>query len=558
MIQESTPKEAFRIGILCNYGFLQKWQIACIKDIQDSGVGSIDIIYSKKNSSENGGHKSNKLKGLFYRAWVKIFPIDAISPVNIETILPNVTVKHVIPERKGKYSEVFSDADIKDVQSRNLDVLIRFGFDILKGEILTAAKHGVWSFHHGDEMHYRGGPVSFWELFHKASSNGAILQKLTEKIDAGYILKKGKFKLFAHSYAHSVNHVLYGTSSWISAVIRSIQYNDKQVSNWRLSETKAKINKVPANQQVIQFAFQQLMARISYYLKTYLFMEIWQTGFANIDNPRDLKSIKNKDITWIKNPNRNTYYADPFPSSNVDTNDLQAVYVEEYAYTSLKGKITKLSINHVGEVVSSHEVMKEQKLHASFPNHFSYQENEYLLPEISAKGGLHIFKKSGENWSELPVDFPDLPVVDPSLVYYQNRWWVFFTESKYSNESLMIFHSEHMEGPYQAHIQNPVKIDISSSRPAGKPFVVDGQLYRPAQNSTGTYGNGLQMMKIMELTPEHFDEESIDSVSGYELKGQFAGIHTWNTIDNLVLLDAKFYRFSLFHLLRMLRSKFNG
>jgi len=67
-------------------------------------------------------------------------------------------------------------------------VLLRFGFYILRGEILTAAKHGVWSYHHGDSDEYRGGPSGFWEMYERNPLSGVILQVLTDKVDVDRVI----------------------------------------------------------------------------------------------------------------------------------------------------------------------------------------------------------------------------------------------------------------------------------------------------------------------------------------------------------------------------------
>ena len=38
----------------------------------------------------------------------------------------------------------FPDDALERIREKKLDVLIRFGFNILRGEILTAARYGVW------------------------------------------------------------------------------------------------------------------------------------------------------------------------------------------------------------------------------------------------------------------------------------------------------------------------------------------------------------------------------------------------------------------------------
>ena len=81
-------------------------------------------------------------------------------------------------------------------------MLIRLGFRILRGGILTAAPHGVWSYHHeGDNDRYRGGPPGFWEVMEGTPVAGTILQRLTEALDGGHALYRswGATNLFSVS-----------------------------------------------------------------------------------------------------------------------------------------------------------------------------------------------------------------------------------------------------------------------------------------------------------------------------------------------------------------------
>ena len=54
--------------------------------------------------------------------------------------------------------------DIKRIKELNLDLLIRGGSGILRGDILDACPNGVISFNHGDNDINRGAPPGFWEV----------------------------------------------------------------------------------------------------------------------------------------------------------------------------------------------------------------------------------------------------------------------------------------------------------------------------------------------------------------------------------------------------------
>ena len=92
-----------------------------------------------------------------------------------------------------KFVQRFPEEAVEKIRAKNLDVILRFGFNILHGEILRAARYGVWSYHHGDNDFYRGGPAHFWELLEGSPLSGVILQVLTEELDGGLVLCKSLF-----------------------------------------------------------------------------------------------------------------------------------------------------------------------------------------------------------------------------------------------------------------------------------------------------------------------------------------------------------------------------
>ena len=104
----------------------------------------------------------------------------------------------VVPEGE-RFVHRFSDEDVASIEAHELDVLVRFGFKILRGPILEAAKYGIWSYHHGDNDQYRGGPAGFWEVFENNPRTGVILQSLTESLDGGRVLGKTEIRTAENS-----------------------------------------------------------------------------------------------------------------------------------------------------------------------------------------------------------------------------------------------------------------------------------------------------------------------------------------------------------------------
>jgi methionyl-tRNA formyltransferase len=98
-----------------------------------------------------------------------------------------------VPIVKG-FTQRFSQQDLEIVREQKLDVILRFGFNILRGEILSVPRYGIWSYHHGDNAYYRGGPAYFWEIYERHPLSGVILQVLSEELDAGLVLCKANLE----------------------------------------------------------------------------------------------------------------------------------------------------------------------------------------------------------------------------------------------------------------------------------------------------------------------------------------------------------------------------
>jgi hypothetical protein len=118
--------------------------------------------------------------------------LDPFEPIDIRKLLNHVPQLSVEPLTKG-FTHRFPAQAIDAIRAHDLDVLLRFGFNILRGDVLQSARYGIWSFHHGDNEFYRGGPSHFWELVEESPLSGVILQVLSEELDAGLVLCKSLF-----------------------------------------------------------------------------------------------------------------------------------------------------------------------------------------------------------------------------------------------------------------------------------------------------------------------------------------------------------------------------
>lgn len=134
------------------------------------------------------------------------------------TSLPNLPKLPFKARREGRYSILLEHESAALLESLQLDVLINFNNHILGGDILTIPRFGVWSYHHGDPLEFRGYPPGFWEIYHGATTTGAILQKLGTRLDGGLVLKKATFPTVHESYFRQREMLFAMSVPWLAEV----------------------------------------------------------------------------------------------------------------------------------------------------------------------------------------------------------------------------------------------------------------------------------------------------------------------------------------------------
>ena len=101
--------------------------------------------------------------------------------------------------------------------------------------------------------------------------------------------------------------------------------------------------------------------------------------------------------------------------------------------------------------------------------------------------------------------------VDPSILRYNERWWVFASTPK--NEDLYLFYSDYLNGTWIEHPLSPViEGDKNIARPGGRVIEFNGRLYRYTQDDDPYYGNQVRAFEITKLTIEEYKEIEIGTI----------------------------------------------
>ena len=107
-----------------------------------------------------------------------------------------------------------------------------------------------------------------------------------------------------------------------------------------------------------------------------------------------------------------------------------------------------------------------------------------------------------------------------------------------------------MMGPWTPHAGNPVKTDVSSSRPGGNMFWHEGRIYRPAQDGSRCYGGALAINRIDVLNDLQFEETVVRRIEPDASWPYRDGIHTLSGWGDWCVVDAKNHTWPLAFLVK--------
>lgn len=464
---------------------------------------------------------------------------DAFEKVNTERLLPESIRMPVVPIAK-KYTDQFSDEDVAAIRQADLDVLVRFGFRIIKGDILNSARYGVWSHHHGDNRQYRGGPALFWEIYERNPVSGSVLQVLTEDLDGGHVLYRSWSATNFDSLHKNRNAVYWKTSAFVMRCLRDLHVHgwdylasrESQDSSYEKGIYRApgnlKMAKMLARRAIkgaIRKAGRQVVQRREHWRVIVRPSGAWQKG----------DQAGERHLT----PPDDRFYADPFICKRAGRNYL---FFEDYRFEAEKGLVSYVEIKPDGSFTQP-EVVLERDYHLSYPFVFERNGEMYMIPETRMANRIELYRATDfpRKWQYETTLIPDIAAVDATLHESDGKLWLFCNvaaERVSSCDELHIFHADSLTGPWTPHPSNPVVSDVRRSRPAGRLFLHEGSLVRPAQDCSVCYGHAIQLNRIQKLSETEYREEPFRKISPW-LPG-CTGTHTLDQNEDYEVLDAKF------------------
>jgi len=470
---------------------------------------------------------------------------DPFESKDLTSLLEGIPRVEAYP-RQTAYSDYLDDPAIDALRALQPDVALRFGFRILRGAVLGLPRHGVWSYHHGDNTVNRGSPPGLWEVLLGWPSSGAILQRLSEDLDGGVVLARTAVATNPIS-VHQNRITLYQASApLLLQKLRELSRRGASAAESMPGEppVSAYANRLftaPTSLELATGIVGLVLRLMRRKFRSMTTREQWQLAYAFDQRKPDSNHAPQAAMFRFKPlvPPPDRFWADPCV---VTADGRSFVFFEELVFSQNKGRICVIELVPGGVAGASRTVL-DTPHHLSYPFVFRYDDEWYMYVESSERGLQEVYRASS---------FPDVwvldrefelgqPVVDPTVVFLKERWWL-FAGTQPSEDStfddLSLFYGDSPLGPWTPHVANPVVSDARRARPAGRLFESGGAMIRPGQNGTPNYGAGIVFNRIVRLDTEGYAEEPVSRIAP-TWHPSLRGIHTVSAAGPLTVVDVR-------------------
>jgi hypothetical protein len=264
----------------------------------------------------------------------------------------------------------------------------------------------------------------------------------------------------------------------------------------------------------------------------------WNVGLVRAAPEEFLKESFSPQIEWSSYAEEHQMVADP---CLVPSRDGLHILCEEFSWFSETGRILEICAAPDGSLSLGAPAIDEPA-HMSYPYVLEHNGKTYCVPECVERRevALYRWERSRKQWIRDCVLLKDVAAVDATVFEAYGAWWLLHSQGEgFGQWSLYVWTADDLRGPWRPHPANPVKTDVSSSRPAGRPFWHEGKLYRPSQDGRDSYGGALAINRIETLSMEEFREVTVRRIAPNANWPYPDGIHTLNGIDGLSVIDAK-------------------
>jgi hypothetical protein len=554
----SSSRPPLRLGLLLDSAeTVPAFVAAAIEEIKATNFACIELVVVagepdvKSRASKPGAARPNpRLDDSFlYELYLKKLDArmkpepDPLATVDSKHLLAGIEVLTI---SAGPHdSNRFTAEAVAAIRGKNLDVLLLFisEFEALSGDILQAARYGVWALLHGVSDSYRGGPPLFRELREGSPLSGVALQILRDEPDRGPVLSQS---LFATEQTLSVSRNRY-VPYWASKDLPLRKLHELHQLGWdhlianaippARGHSKPDSHDAPTNQEMLSWLGPILLKKAVAYPLRRQTMAHWRIAIRSNARPLYEPESDPAGFRWIEAPPGRAW-ADPFVFEHEGK---FWVFFEDYFYENKRASLACAEILPNGELGPVIPCLDHPSHHYSYPYVFRAGADIFMIPESFDSNSVDLYRclEFPQRWT---LEAPLLrgKFVDTTVWDHGGLWWLATTSAEPwpGAGALFLYYAESLTGEWKFHPANPISTDIRTNRGAGRVFRSQGRLIRPSQSCAPTYGYSITWSEITELSPERYAERPMRTIGPEHWKG-LTGVHTYNCGGNFEFIDGQ-------------------
>jgi len=530
-----------RFGLATRAGDLRGWHRLVVEHLMDAGKASIELRIVVPAAAPASGSLAHSLLRC-YGAWAGHTKLWRRHGGH--DLLGNIP-RLSCDLGSGSGTASLDPNDRNTVSELKLDIILQLEGAPLSSDVGSLARYGVWRFVHGsgdpDEWPFLGAVTS------GASTATSILCGKLPSSDHWTALRQGVFRTNRWSYRRTRDSSLAEAARWPALAARDLAMNGPRVTepvNFSATRLPPGVGAVPRlGVRIARNVAVDLMRGIGSY-------EIWNVGWSRMTPEQLIGRQTLSEVHWLPKHRAGHYVADPF---FIRTQPRLAWLVEEFSYFG-RGCIAELEYES-GKGPLEVRRLLQLPYHASYPFILKTDGRVYCIPETSQGDTLVLHENVDGTLVPVHELIHGRRVVDATLVFEDGFWWLFCgLHDDNDTLNLHIFFAETLRGTWKPHPLNPVKSDVRSARPAGPMFRVGGELYRPSQNCSESYGGSVTLNRVRILSPTAFAEEYVLTVPPIANSRYPLGLHTIAFADGFVVIDGKTRVWGLYPLAALLNK----
>ena len=519
-----------RIGVIVDRGRLARWQMEALRTLADEAEL---LVYSCRNTQPS---RRQPKFALYYL--VNLFSVrnrmTRRGPWPSD--LPVAATRDFDATYQGAWQRLPSEL-IDRFHGDRIKILVKFGMGLLRVPEPEELPIPILSYHHGDPTEFRGRPAGFHEMLEGRPVMGQVVQRISNRLDAGEILASAESKIIPHSYR----------STLVEAYRHSPLLLKRAVAN-ALAGRASKLDRVgrnyrlPTNHQVLGLLLKQCRAairRVGYGMFVEKCWEVATVVPPPTATASGLVQAVAERAMWqtVAVPKGFRFLADPF------FHPVEGLLVEGMSVKSCRGEIIHVGGDFVRQ-------LSGRGGHYSYPAQVQEGQDSYIIPECSDWASAQAFPfDQGELGEPFELKIPDRPpLLDPTPFRAGGSLFLFANRADEGSSVLRLWVAENLHGEFAEHPASPIRVSPNGSRMGGSLFSIDGQLYRAGQDLRGSYGDGITLFRITKIDWQNYRE-----VAEWQLRfSHVRGPHTLNLGGDRVAFDYYTERFNLFAWIRRL------